>query len=361
MISNPTQQRSLRGHKAARPTPRAANTADHQAVLAWRLTPRDRWIIRMLHEHRVLTAHQITALAFPSFRSGRMRLRELFQWGVVDRFQPFISSGTAPMHYVLAPAGASVLAAEDGVDVKDLGYRHDRAFAVAHSLRLAHTVGVNEWFTALVDRARHSEPGEYTELGAWWSETRCARHFGDLIKPDAYGRWISLGAEIEFFLEYDLGTEVLAKLAGKLAGYAALAESTGITTPLLVWLPTSRREATARRLLHRAWRELANPHTVPVATAAAELLDPDAAHPSPADQVWLPLDNHGGEGGARRELHRLLDAWPHVLAPTADGEPGGEAVALPDSPLLLVAPAPAPMPPAQTTPATSRGPSTGRR
>ena len=41
----------------------------------------------MIHEHRVLTAHQITALAFPSFRSGRMRLRELFQWGVVDRFQ----------------------------------------------------------------------------------------------------------------------------------------------------------------------------------------------------------------------------------------------------------------------------------
>jgi hypothetical protein len=356
MISNPTRQRSLRGHKASRPTPRAANTTEHQAVLAWRLTPRDRWIIRMLHEHRVLTAHQITALAFPSFRSGRMRLRELFQWGVVDRFQPFISSGTAPMHYVLAPAGASVLAAEDGLDVKVLGYRHDRAFAVAHSLRLAHTVGVNEWFTALVDRARHSDPDEHTELGAWWSETRCARHFGDLIKPDAYGRWTSLGAELEFFLEYDLGTEVLAKLAGKLAGYAALAESTGITTPLLVWLPTSRREATARRLLHRAWRELDNPRAVPVATAAAELLNPNAAHPSPADQVWLPLDNHGSQGGMRRELHRLLDAWPHVPTPAADSEP----VVSPDSPLLLVAPAPAPMPPAQS-PATSRGPSTGRR
>jgi hypothetical protein len=109
MITNPTRQRTLRGHKATRPTPRAANNADHQAVLAWRLTPRDRWIIRMLHEHRVLTAHQITALAFPSFRSGRMRLRELFQWGVVDRFQPFITVGTAPMHYVLAPAGAAVL------------------------------------------------------------------------------------------------------------------------------------------------------------------------------------------------------------------------------------------------------------
>lgn len=358
MISNPTRQRSLRGHKPTRPTPRAANTAEHQAVLAWRLTPRDRWIIRMLHEHRVLTSHQITALAFPSFRSGRQRMRELYLWGVVDRFQPFISSGTAPMHYVLAPAGAAVLAAEDGLDVKELGYRHDRAFAVAHSLRLAHTVGVAEWFTALVAAARatttNTDAHDRTELGAWWSETRCARHFGDLIKPDAYGRWTSHGAEIEFFLEYDLGTEVLAKLAGKLAGYAALAEATGITTPLLVWLPTSRREVTARRLLHRIWQGLDNPNAVPVATAAAELLNPDTEHPSPADQVWLPLDS---QGGGRRELHRLLDAWPHVPAPTTGSDFSGEGVL---SPLLLMAAAPTPMPPAWP-PASSRGPSTGRR
>lgn len=351
MITNPTRQRSLRGHKPTRPTSRAANTADHQGLLAWRLTPRDRWIIRMIHEHRVLTAHQITALAFPSFRSGRMRLRELFQWGVVDRFQPFVSVGTAPMHYVLAPAGAAVLAAEDGLDVKELGYRHDRAFGVAHSLRLAHTVGVNEWFTALVDHARHPGPGDEATLDAWWAEARCARHFGDLIKPDAYGRWSSQGQTVEFFLEYDFGTEVLGKLTGKLTGYAALAEATGITTPLLVWLPTSRREATARRLLQRAWRELDDPDSVPVATAAAELLNPTAEHPSPADEVWLPLDNHGATP-VRRPLHRLLAAWPHVPPPVTDlddGQGGADSLA-------LMAPAPAPMPPA-----TSRGPSTGRR
>jgi hypothetical protein len=351
MITNPTRQRSLRGHKPTRPAPRAANTADHQAVLAWRLTPRDRWIIRMLHEHRVLTSHQITALAFPSFRSGRLRLRELFQWGVVDRFQPFITLGTAPMHYVLAPAGAAVLGAEDGLDVKELGYRHDRAFGVAHSLRLAHTVGVNEWFTALVDHARHPDPGEHATLDAWWSEARCAKHFGDLIKPDAYGRWNAHGQQVEFFLEYDFGTEVLGKLTGKLTGYAALAQATGITTPLLVWLPTARREATARRLLHKAWRELDDPDSVPVATAAAELLNPTAAHPSPADEVWLPLDNHGATP-VRRALHEVLRAWPHVPPPVtdADDEQGGAGS------VLLMAPAPAPMPPA-----TSCGPGTGGR
>jgi hypothetical protein len=305
----------------------------------------------MLWEHHVLTAHQITALAFPSFRSGRQRLRELYLWSVVDRFQPFITVGTAPMHYVLAPAGAAVLAAEDGLDIKEMGYRHDRVFGIAHNLRLAHLVGVNEWFTALVDRARHSDPDEHAALGAWWSETRCTRHFGDLIKPDAYGRWRHHDREIEFFLEYDFGTEALGKLAGKLSGYAALADATGITTPVLVWLPTARREAAARRQLHRAWQALDDPRAVPVATTAAELLNADAVHPSPADAVWLPLDSTGGTA-ARQELHRLLDAWPHLSPPVTTADPASRPAPAP----ALALPPPPPMPPT-----TSRGPGTTRR
>ncbi|MFI7680065.1 replication-relaxation family protein [Actinophytocola sp. NPDC049390] len=353
MITNPTRQRALRGHKPTQPTPRVANTAEHQAVLAWRLTPRDKWIARMLWEHKVLTAHQITALAFPSFRSGRMRLRELYLWGVVDRFQPFVTVGTAPMHYVLAPAGAAVLAAEDGRDIKELGYRHDRVFGVAHSLRLAHTIGVNEWFTALVDRARHPRPGERVELTAWWSENRCARHFGDLIKPDGYGRWRHHDEhgerQVEWFLEYDFGTEPLGKLAGKLAGYAGLAQATGITTPLLVWLPTSRREATARRQLARAWRELDDRRSVPIATAAAELLNPETVRPSPADEVWLPLT--AAAGASRRALSGLPAAWPHVpppVTPTEDGQAGA------DSPRPMLQP-PSPMPPTATSSRAPRG------
>ncbi|WP_418156069.1 replication-relaxation family protein [Actinoalloteichus caeruleus] len=341
MITNPTRQRALRGHRPTRPTPRAANTVEHQTRLAGRLTPRDKWITRMLWEHRVLTSHQITAMAFPSFRSGRMRLRELYTWGVLDRFQPFVTVGSAPMHYVLAPAGAAVLAAEDGVDAKEMGYRHDRAFGIAHSLRLAHTVGVNEWFTSLIDRAvRHHEGEERMTLAAWWSEARCARHFGDLVKPDGYGRWQHGGRHIEWFLEYDFGTEVLAKLAGKLAGYAALAEATGITTPVLVWLPTSRREATARRVLARTWRELDNPLSVPVATAAAELLTRESASPSPADAVWLPVGTSTGE--SRLPLAELLDAWPHVVPPVTPSKETACAASTTSS----TVPPPPPMPPA---------------
>lgn len=132
--------------------------------------------------------------------------------------------------------------AEHGLDAKDLGYRHDRAFAISHNLRLAHTVGVAGWFTALIAHARHNP--EHT-VTAWWSETRCARHFGDLVRPDAYGHCAGHGHQIEFFLEFDFGTEALARVAGKLTGYARLAAATAITTPILVWLPTTRRRGAA--------------------------------------------------------------------------------------------------------------------
>ncbi|KAA5825429.1 hypothetical protein F1721_32855 [Saccharopolyspora hirsuta] len=335
MITNPTRQRALHGITATRPSARVANSVDHQAALAWRLTARDKWIIRMVHEHRVLTAAQITACAFPSFRSGRQRLRELFQWSVLDRFQPAISLGAAPMHYVLGPAGASVLAAEHGLDVKDLGYRRDRTIGISHHQRLAHTVGVNEWFTTLITRARHHTSNA---LRAWWSETRCAQHFGDLVRPDAYGRWHTHHREIEFFLEFDLGTETTTRVAHKLHGYHQLAAATGIITPLLVWLPTARREATTRRALTTTWRELDAPHQVPVLTAAADLLNPHTEHPSPADTVWLPLTPVPQSSTPRVGLHQISGLWPHIPPPTSTGTDTTTAVS-------TTLPAPPPMPP----------------
>lgn len=350
MIIKPTPQRALRGHQPTRPTLRLASTADHHGRLAARLTPRDHWIIAMLWEHRVLTSVQITAMAFPSVRAGQQRLRELFQWGLLDRFQPFTTLGSAPLYYVLAPAGAAVLAATHGIDVTDLGYRHSRAIGVAHNLRLAHLAGVNEWFAALVSAARFHTTGRpvidepaaaETALDAWWSETRCARHFGDLVQPDAYGRWRHSTHEAEFFLEYDLGTESLTKVTRKLAGYAALADATGVITPVLFWFPTTRREAGARLALHPGWRALDRPAALPVATAAASLLDPATPAPSPADPVWQPLHD---TASARTPLHLLgealsIDAKPR---PAATAEPAADETLT--RPRRL--PAVSPMPPA---------------
>jgi hypothetical protein len=369
VITTTTRQQTLRGQLPDRPTARAASSVEHQAMLASRLTVRDKWLLALLHEHRVLTTSQIQDAAFPSDRSTRQRLRELHLWRAVSRFQPFQQLGSAPMHYVLGPAGAAVLAAEHGLEVKDLGYRHDRAMGIAHNQRLAHTVGVNDFFTSLIARTRHTPAVTDTEatgteaVVAWWSEARCARHFGDLARPDAYGRWRARTGrervrEVEWFLEFDTGTESLAKLGRKLAGYARLADSTGIATPVLVWLPTTRREAGARTALARAHAELDNPTAVPVATAAADLLDPTTAHPSPAEPVWLPLTSARADRAAPRyRLTDLPDTWPRLAPPTTTGDEAEDAEA---GAIDVPAAAPFRLPPPTPTPPRSAPNRAGR-
>ena len=58
------------------------------AALAARLTARDRWLLRMLHEHRVLTTTHITQLAFGTTRAATARLLALYQLRAIDRFRP---------------------------------------------------------------------------------------------------------------------------------------------------------------------------------------------------------------------------------------------------------------------------------
>ncbi|MGO1053255.1 replication-relaxation family protein [Crossiella sp. CA198] len=303
MITNVTPQRKLRGHLPQRPTPRAAATGAHHAQLAARLTPRDRWLARMLFEHRVFTTHQIEQLAFPSTRAANHRLRQLYLWRVLDRFQPFITTGTMPMHYILDTAGATVLAHEDGLAPETLGYRHTTAIGIAHSLRLAHTIGVNGLFTALIAHARH--PATRSHLTAWWPETRCAAHFGDIVRPDAYGRWQEAGREFEFFLEYDFGTETLTRLTTKLTDYARLAAATAIRTPVLFHFPSHRREATARRALAEATASLVHPALVPIATTTP----PAIATGRSATAGWLPL-TEPATTPRRLDLIDLADLWP---------------------------------------------------
>ncbi|WP_306365570.1 replication-relaxation family protein [Nocardia sp. CC227C] len=326
MIRRPTRQVGLR------PARRSPNPGREHARLAVCLTGRDRWILHMVHEHRVLTTTQISALGFTHLDLARRRLATLRDYGVLDRFRPLRTTGSAPSHWVLAPGGAAVLAAEAGLDVRDLHYRPDRALAIAHSLHLAHTVGIAEWFTTLTAASLYRPD---TSVLSWWSQTRCHALWGDLARPDAYGRYTRTGATLDFFLEFDLGTMALPTVATKLLGYADLARTTGVITPVLVWTPTAAREAAARKLLHDTWTRLPDPDAVPVATAAAELLDPAAARPSPADRVWLPLTT-----STRRSLHELPAGWPRATTAPA-------TVPVPPASRHALLAAPPPTPPAR--------------
>ncbi|RAY15413.1 hypothetical protein DPM19_12020 [Actinomadura craniellae] len=277
------------------------------AGLAHRLTGRDRALLDLLWEHRVLTTEQLSAIFYPSISKARHRLLDLYRLAVLERFQPWTPVGTRPLHWVLGPAGAHVLAAQRGIAVRELGYRLDAVLSISHSPKLAHQVGVNDFFARLHAHARR--PDALSALTQWWPERRCTALWGDLARPDAFGCWRTVRpdgspAEVDFFLEHDTGSEPLARVAGKLTGYAALAESTGISTPVLFWLPSQAREANLR--------EVIGTPEVPVATAART----PAAHPDgPAGPVWLPA----GPTGARRTLAALADIWPATGPHTPPG------------------------------------------
>jgi hypothetical protein len=272
-----------------RPPVRQQVDADLLARLTTRLTDRDRRLLALLHDHRVLTLPQIAQLAFPSERAARHRTLTLYQHAVLDRFRPALAVGSAPHHYLLGPAGAIVLSQLRG---HDIGYRAEHVLALALSAKLAHLVGVNGLFTSLAAAARRT-PG--CALERWWSERRCEQQWGRIVRPDGYGRWRDPGGTVDFFVEYDTGTEPLARVAAKLDSYLRLADHTGIgDTALLFALPGGARERHVRALLGRR-------AAIPVATAnAAELADV-----GPAGAVWLPLGH-----AVRRRLTDLRSGEP---------------------------------------------------
>jgi hypothetical protein len=280
-----------------RPAP-ASRARTDLAALTSRLTGRDQWLAEMLHEHTVLTSHHLAALAFTSQRSANRRLRALYFMGVLDSFRPLRRTGSAPEHYTLGRAGADLLAAARGTDPGALGWRKDACARVAFSPTLGHTLAVNGLLTALA--ADHA-------LEVWLSERSAARLWGDWVRPDAYARHHANGTTLPFFLEYDTGSETLARVEAKLPGYAALAATTATRTPVLIRTSTTRREAALRARLAPAAERL----EVPVATSAADY----PAGTGPNGPVWLPL----APAGPRTTLTQLARVWPDLAPALASG------------------------------------------
>lgn len=277
-----------------------AATRDEAALLAAsaHLTERDRYLLRLTGEHRVLTTDQLCALGFGNLTTARHRLTVLVGLGLFRRFRPHPETGSAPWHYVLGPVGAALLGAEDRDEKKWVPQaRADRVLGLERSQRLGHMTGRNWFFVALAARARHGGG----DLRDWVNEAGAAGHvLGGLLvasatwdrlpNPDGAGTWAEDGRAVAFLLEYDIGSEDLARLAAKLDGYAVLASvlaDAELVMPVLLFcFGSPRRERAARRALARCRDSAA----VRIATAA---LDPRLT--CPADRAWLPLA--GGTGG----------------------------------------------------------------
>jgi hypothetical protein len=226
------------------------------------LTPRDRWLIDALHLHRVLTTEQLMQLFFRNLTTTRHRLLRLEQHGLLTRFRPWRPVGTAPAHWSLDVAGLLVYDAshprrrppgKDDTESPEALLRRMRSQrlsldALAHSTHLAHRVETTSFFTRLIWDARTHHDGRV--LARWWNERQLGNELGSYqlnhVRPDGYGAWQQDAKLIEFFLEYDRGTEPLHRLRDKIAGYPPLIGWVGRPMVVLIVLPSPRRLANAK-------------------------------------------------------------------------------------------------------------------
>ncbi len=315
-----TPRTAIRRRRPPRPQRQRATLA----TLATRLTPKDLWLIEMLHEHRVLTTHHLCALTHVSRRSVNRRLRTLYFLDVVDSFRPMTPTGSAPEHYTLGRTGADVLAATRGTDLSALRWRKDLLARTAFSPTLGHDLAVNTLLATLA-ATHHTCPDH--ALALWLSSRSAARLWGDWIRPDAYAHYQHGTTVLPFFLEHDTGTErPLARVEAKLDGYANLAATTGARPALLIHTSTARREGALRTRITEAAERL----HLPVATSHTALTHQTAVSPP----VWLPL-NPTPAASSRLPLAGLAAHWPQLTPAFTDDTP----LPAPDQPVLPLPPA----------------------
>jgi len=186
---------------------------------AWILDERDHAILLSLLEHKVLTTDQIKALYFRSLRRCQHRLKELRDLGLIAPFTPRrgFGEGRPPDCLFLTKAGLSACAESKGVRASDLSWVPDEGYRASQNL--AHRLGVNAFFCALIEASRAHEG----HCMATWRPEHWVRRRAAEVKPDGFGRYLHPSGSCEFYLEYDRGTEAFGALSRKLEGYLRLA------------------------------------------------------------------------------------------------------------------------------------------
>jgi hypothetical protein len=116
--------------------------------------------------------------------------------------------GSPPHHWILGDAGAYSIAAENGIERRQLGWRRSSALAIADSAKLAHHIQINEFITRLA----HEAAAAGRELTEWYGERTTSTLF-HRVTPDAYAILRLPGDDpLHILLELDRGTELPSQL-----------------------------------------------------------------------------------------------------------------------------------------------------
>ena len=201
-------------------------SAERVFELARHLTGRDREIIWTLFEQQVLTTDQLALLFFSSRRRAQDRLLFLYRHRVLDRFfppSPF-GSGKPQAHWLLDEAGAILVAAQLGVERRNLGWQRRDDWA-SHP-QLAHRLETNRFVTDMIAATLADR-----SLGVtWWFGPReAARRLAvdehlPSPRPDGAFELVCPAGSIECCLEWDRGTETRQRLHDKLLAYLQVHE-----------------------------------------------------------------------------------------------------------------------------------------
>lgn len=242
--------------------PRSSRTLKQAGLDAVRLNGRERAILIAVYEHKVLLTQHLKAMFFGSLRRAQDRLRHLDDLGLIETWYPPQprGGGKAPGHHTLTEAGADVVASVLGVARSELRWIERDSEDHVNDAYLAHRIGINAFFCALIDVGRGIDGhGLYK-----WVPERTVRTASGWIRPDSYGVFLHPEGACDFYFEYDRGTETTRQLANKLAGYIGVAKDwTGVGTEgfpnVLILVPNHRRQKTVSVAFTDALARFKNP------------------------------------------------------------------------------------------------------
>lgn len=181
------------------------------------LTPRDRALLRVLHDLRYLTCEQAHRACYPGLapRSVRARLGELRRRGLVAPLRRGVFADRR-MFWGLGPLGRTAAAALEAVD----GSAAPSRSIVMAALQLEHLSGTNDLFCDLCETARTVRLPPWRWLAGFRSavdlgQTRLVPDAAVLIAGPDDGWWT-------YYVERDRGTMPLQAMRDKLERYALL-------------------------------------------------------------------------------------------------------------------------------------------
>ncbi len=255
------------------------------------LDPRERAVLVAIYEHKVLLTEHLKAMFFGSLRRAQDRLRHLAQCGLIDTWYPPQprGMGKASGHHTLTESGANVVASLLGIARSELRYVVRNEENREQDSYLAHRLGVNGFFCALIESGRAIEGHGLAK----WVPERTVRTADGWIRPDGFGVFLHPGGALDFYLEYDRGTETTRQLANKLAGYIGVArdwtEQGAEHFPcVLIVVPNKRRErivAAAFAVAFARFKRKDKLPGLPFFVASEEALSRQGV----LGKVWAPL------------------------------------------------------------------------